>query len=262
MVRNINLQLFADEGFAEVAGVETTPVAAEQETTTEVMTESSTESAGNETSEGVKQTQPAAEVDKVEKAFAARLQKERQKIEVEAKQRARDEWISEQGYEWNGKPIATEAEYKEALREKELVEQYQSKGLPEEAVQELVEGKKFREKYESDVKAKQAEEQQKADLKDFIAMFPDVKPEEIPIEVWKANAEGIPLRYAYSEHALKLTKAADMKVKANIENAQSSMGSVSTDGVNTVLTAEMVENMTPQQLTKRWGEVKKIFNMK
>jgi hypothetical protein len=52
-----------------------------------------------------------------------------------ARQEAKDNWIAEQGYEWNGKPITTEAEYKTAVQEKQLLEQY--KELPAEVAQKL-----------------------------------------------------------------------------------------------------------------------------
>jgi hypothetical protein len=66
-------------------------------------------------------TSPAAgdssnQGDPVEKAFAARLSAATEKV----RQESRDAYIAEQGYVWNGKKITTEAEYKNALREKEL----------------------------------------------------------------------------------------------------------------------------------------------
>lgn len=52
-----------------------------------------------------------------------------------AQQEARDAYIAEQGYEWQGKSITTEAEYKAAVREQELLNQY--KELPPEVAQQL-----------------------------------------------------------------------------------------------------------------------------
>ena len=68
-----------------------------------------------------------------------------------ARQEARDSWIAEQGYEWKGKRITTEAEYKEALREKQLEDEIAQKyaHLPEDVRQELAENRKFRERYEA-----------------------------------------------------------------------------------------------------------------
>ena len=43
-----------------------------------------------------------------------------------ARQEARDSWIADQGYEWKGKPIKTEAEYQSALKEQELEQRIRS----------------------------------------------------------------------------------------------------------------------------------------
>jgi hypothetical protein len=63
---------------------------------------------------------------------AAELRRARQEIEAlkrqseeehkSAAQQARDAVIAEMGYEWKGKPITTEAEYKQALKEKQLAD--------------------------------------------------------------------------------------------------------------------------------------------
>jgi hypothetical protein len=60
-----------------------------------------------------------------------------ERAKQESIQAGRDAWIAEQGYEWNGKPITTEAEYKQALQEKEVYDRYQAQGLPEDVIQKL-----------------------------------------------------------------------------------------------------------------------------
>lgn len=159
-------------------------------------------------------------------------------IRREAEAKARDKVIADMGMEWNGQPITTYDQYVKAKAESDqyqleqkLRSEYESKGLPEDVVEELVESKKFREQLISEQKAKEQQIQQQKDLQDFITEFPDVKPDDIPAEVWQANAQGIPLKYAYSAHALKLAKEAEAKAKANAENAKGSMGSVTGDGV-------------------------------
>ena len=194
----------------------------------------------------------------------AKFAEVRRKATEEARTKAKDEMIAEMYGATHG--INTYAEYQEAIskqeQEQKLAELLEQ-GLSDEVATELIETRKFREQYQAEQKTKQQQEQQQADMKDFIGAFPDVKADEIPTEVWKANANGIPLRYAYAEHALKLTRVAETKAKANEENARGSMGSISgLGGQSSVLTQEMVDNMSPQELSSRWGEVKKLFKMK
>ena len=234
MLKGINLQLFAE---GEGTGVEVT-AAAGQEGTTGAAAEGITEGAnpegsteagkeaGNET--GVKGQSAAGtdEKEKVEKAFAARLAKERERLEAELKQKARDEWIAEQGYVWNGKPITTEAEYKQALYEKELQEKGQDPSLIKKLIDEhpdVKAARELRQKIET-------EERQRKEFREFVEAYPDVKPEDIPIEVWEQNSRGIPLRYAYADYALKQLKAEQTKAKANAQNAANSTGSVTSNG--------------------------------
>jgi hypothetical protein len=228
----INLQQFAE---GELPGVETSPAAAGPETTTEATTTTNettataqTETKNTQTkTESTGETAPAAGgEDKVEKAFAARLAKERQKIETETAQKARDAYIAEQGYVWKGNPIKTEAEYKQALYEKEL----EDKGMNPDDIKKLVDE-------HPDVKAareikeiQSKRERENAEFKDFANSYPEVKPTDIPKEVWEQQAKGIPLKYAYADYALRQMKAEEAKAKANKANADSSTGSVNSNG--------------------------------
>ena len=154
------------------------------------------------------------------------------KAETErARQEARDEYIASQGYEWNGKQIKTEAEYNQALKEKEIYDTYQSQGLPEDVIQKLAKVDQIESRWQAEEKARQQKEQRDADMMDFIKEFPDVKADDIPVEVWQANEKGIPLSYAYAKHALMIAKKAEEIAKANAENAKRSTGSVNGDGV-------------------------------
>lgn len=167
-----------------------------------------------------------------------RLAKERQRFENEAKtaaQQARDSWIAEQGYEWKGKPIKTEAEYKQALQEQEMENkiraQYQN--VPDEIVNELLEGKRFREQYQTE---KQTAEQKAAEQKmyaDFLEAYPDIKPEDIPVDVWKEVKAGRNLTDAYVRYENKRLKDEMSKYQqqqqtqqANDKNAVTSTGAV------------------------------------
>jgi hypothetical protein len=180
------------------------------------------------------ETKPAAGVNEgVEKAFAARLKEATEK----AKQEARDAYIAEQGYVWNGKPITTEAEYKQALYEKELMERYQSQGLPEDVVQELVESKKFREQYHAQQKTAEQKAATEKMYQEFLDAYPDIKGEDIPAEAWKEVQQGKNLLDAYVRHENKLLReqlkgfqAKEQAAQVNQANAKTSPGSVTGNG--------------------------------
>lgn len=192
----------------------------------------------------------------------ARFAEVRRKAEAEAETRTRDKMISEMYGSTHG--IHTYAEYQEAIAKQEqeehdqnIREEYEAKGLPEDVINELVEWKNSREQAKAEEEAKQQQEQKQADMKDFINAFPDVKADEIPTEVWQANANGIPLRYAYAEHALKLARAAETKAKANAENAKGSMGSIGSNGTanDGYYTKEQVNKMTSAEVARNYEKI-------
>jgi hypothetical protein len=101
----------------------------------------------------------------------------------------------------------------------------------------------------------------------------------LPPDVWSENKkfqetlgkEGKSFIDAYQKHenAILKTKLAEFQKgtstsEVNTENATSTTGSVIGNGSNnsTSLTAEMIENMKPTELMKRWNEVKQVMKMK
>lgn len=156
-----------------------------------------------------------------------------------AKQEARDAYIAEQGFEWNGKQITTEAEYKQALQEREWMEQYQDRDLPDEVVQELIEGRKFRESFQEQQKAKQAEERQQAEAMEFFEYFHEVngrayQPGDLPSEVTQMAEEmNIPIKFAYMQYQTKQLQNQIKILKQNEENAKRApIGGLTTHGSN------------------------------
>jgi phytoene/squalene synthetase len=167
-----------------------------------------------------------------------------ERTKAEAHQAARDAFIAEQGYEWNGKPISTEAEYKQALKEQELYQQYQSKELPEEVIQELIEGKRFREQLTQEKQTVAQQRKQEAEYKEFFEYFAnengrnfDPAQDVIPEEVWLAANKGKTLIDAYQAHEAKSLKQQVKELqerlnvnKVNEVNASTSTGSVTGNG--------------------------------
>jgi hypothetical protein len=188
----------------------------------------------------------------------AKFAEVRRKAEADAKAKARDELIEEMYGESNG--IHTYAEYQAAMakqQEEEKRNELLNEGISEKFATELLENRKFREQYEAEQKTKKQQEQQQTDMKDFIAAFPNVKAEDIPVEVWQANEKGIPLRYAYAEHAYKQAMKAEEIAKANMENAKSSTGSVGSDGAanDGYFTKDQVSKMTPAEIARNYEKI-------
>lgn len=216
------------------------------------------------------------------------IERARQEAATEAAQKARDSWIAEQGYEWKGKPIKTEAEYKQALKEQELENKLRAQyaNVPDELVQEIIEGKRFREESLAEKKAREESERKAQVEKDFQARqsamyneffqeFPDYDTEEkwktVPKEVWAeahkwletGGREGRRLADALTRHNWRQSIIQQQINQANQANEEASTGSVETKGApKGALTEEMVESMSPQELAARWPEVKKLFKMK
>ena len=96
-------------------------------------------------------------------------------VRREAEARARDKVIADMGMTWEGRPISTYDDYvkaKEAsdqmAKEQAIRDKYQSQGLPEEVIEELVESKKFRQSYESDKQKLKDEERKQAEYREFL----------------------------------------------------------------------------------------------
>jgi hypothetical protein len=158
-----------------------------------------------------------------------------------ARQEARDSYIAEQGLEWNGQPIATEAQYKQALQESQWMEQLQNRDLPEEVVQELLESRRDREERNREKEERAKAEREQAEATDFFNYFRnangrDFNPDQdiIPQSVWEVNAQGVPLRYAYAtEFENQQLRQQLATLKKNQDNAKKApVGGVTQHGSN------------------------------
>lgn len=210
------------------------------------------------------------------------IERARREAAQEAAQKARDEWIAEQGYEWKGKPITTEAEYKQALREQEIEEKLrlQYSSLPDEIIEEILENRRFREETLAERKAREEAERKAQEEKDlitrrdsmydeFMSEFPDYDTEEkwmsIPKEVWteadkwlkSGGREGRRLADALARYNLKQMQAQNQAAEANQANAASSTGSVKGQGkAQTFFTREQVANMSREEIRANYAAIK------
>lgn len=159
--------------------------------------------------------------------------------------------------------------YIEAVREAKRQEEIEALNLPKELAEELYLSRQDRQEREKFAKVKEEESKRLKENTDFLDYFKEIhgrdwtQQDGIPEEVKKLNEQGIPLRFAYAEHLTKKMTSERQIEQKNLENQETSPGSISANGTPSGgLTEEMVENMTPQELASRWGEVKKLFNMK
>jgi len=205
-----------------------------------------------------------------------------ERAKQEAAQQARDSWISEQGYEWKGKPITTEAEYKQALQEQELENKIrqQYENVPDDIINELLEGKRFREQYQNQQKQIDEQKRQAQAEQDFVSRrdsmydeflgeFPEYDTPEkwdaIPKEVWAeaekwldtGGREGRRLADALTRHNWKQNQAQQQASEANQANAAASTGSVKGQGKSgAFFTREQVANMSREEIQSNYNAIK------
>lgn len=175
----------------------------------------------------------------------ARYASIRREAEQKAREKARDELIAEM---YGDHGISTYAEYQRALEEanrQEELERLVQSNIPEQYAQEMIENRKFREQYQAQMKEQEQKTQQEKMYQDFLEAYPEfndtTKANEIPQEVWSKVKEGKNLTDAYNEHLVKEYKkqlealnAKEEAAKANQANAQTSTGSVKSEGTPSV----------------------------
>lgn len=119
--------------------------------------------------------------------------------------------------ERSGTSIENLVSYWEEQETQAELNQLIKNNIPEEYAREMIENKKFREQMEQKEKQAQLESRQHQEFDDFFKTFTDVKPEDIPTEVWQKNEEGVPLKYAYMEHEYNKLKNEMQVLKHNKE---------------------------------------------
>ena len=155
-----------------------------------------------------------------------------------AAQEARDKLIADMGYTWNGKPITTEAEYKQAMAEQELINKYKDRDLPDEVIKELIESRRDREERQREKAAKEEEARIQSTWNDFFKFFEEVnerafdpKKDTLPAEVEQAIQNGHTPLEAYMRHHTKELRNQLKIAKQNQENMRKApVGSVTAGG--------------------------------
>lgn len=124
----------------------------------------------------------------------------------------------------------------EKQREQEKLEEMISNGVPEEVAKEVIATSQLRKQLqaeknqlEKEKKEKESKESKDKEYADFIKEFPDVKPEDIPKDVF-LNAENSSLREAYMKYQIEEQKKQIEILKKNQENSSSAVGSTTERG--------------------------------
>ncbi|MGV8982147.1 hypothetical protein [Clostridium sp.] len=118
----------------------------------------------------------------------------------------------------------------EANRQVELEEL--SKSVNPDVARELQEGREFRRKYETEQKTKAEQDKIQKGYDEFSREYPDVKGDDIPLEVWQAvNEGGKSLTDAYARYETKSLKERIKTLEHNKNNDDKSpVGSVTSYG--------------------------------
>lgn len=155
----------------------------------------------------------------------------------EAAQQARDALIADMGYTYNGKPITTEAEYKQAMAEQELINKYKDRDLPPELIQELMESRRNREERQREKVAKEAETQRQTAWNEFFAYFEEVNErnfdfkKDMPAEVEAAINNGeTPLKAYMQYHNRELRNQLKIAKQNQANMRKAPVGSVTAGG--------------------------------
>jgi len=126
--------------------------------------------------------------------------------------------------------VETYEKEQQKQRDQEKLEEMISNGVPEDVAKEVIATSQLRKELQAEKnqlakEKKQREEQESKDkeYQDFIKEFPDVKPEDIPKDVF-LNAENSSLREAYMKYQIEEQKKQIEILKKQNENKSSSVG--------------------------------------
>jgi hypothetical protein len=164
----------------------------------------------------------------------------------------------------------TVPEYLKAVEEYERRQEIDNlanqRNLDPELAEELYLSRQERQQRKAQETQREMEERNKQEYVDFINEFPDVKPEDVPAEVWemKNKNPNISISDAYIRYERNQLKAKLSATEVNQKNAETSTGSVTGNGSpkSMTLTPEMIDSMTDKERMARWPEIKKVLGMK
>jgi hypothetical protein len=165
-----------------------------------------------------------------------RLAREKQRFETELKSHPALSYL-EQKAQKLGISVEQLIENDRKWEEQQALNDLIQKNIPEEYAKEMLENRKFREQYQTEKQQREQTEKEQKMYLEFLEAYPDVKPEDVPAEVWQEVAKGRNLLDAYVRYENKRLKDEMAKFQqqqqtqaANMKNAASSTGSVRDGG--------------------------------
>jgi len=165
-----------------------------------------------------------------------RLTREKQRYEAELKKHPVLSYLEEKAQKLGisvEQLIENDRKWEEQQKLNELIQQ----NIPPEFAQKLLEHDKIVQEYQTEKQIREQKEKEQKMYLEFLEAYPDVKPEDVPAEVWQEVAKGRNLLDAYVRYENQKLKAEMAKYQqqqqtqaANMKNAASSTGSVRDGG--------------------------------
>lgn len=116
-------------------------------------------------------------------------------------------------------------------RQQEIEALASQRSLDPELAEELYLLRQERQQREVQKQQQEVQERQNKEYVDFLNAYPDLKPEEIPTDVWRIKAEeGLPLKAAYKIYKAEQLESQLNTKQANQKNAEASTGSLTGNG--------------------------------
>ena len=167
----------------------------------------------------------------VDRIIQDRLARERQRYEAELKKHPVLSYLEEKAQKLGisvEQLIENDRKWEEQQKLNELIQQ----NIPPEFAQKLLEHDKIVQEYQTEKQIREQKEKEQKMYLEFLEAYPDVKPEDVPAEVWQEVAKGRSLLDAYVRYENQKLKAEMAKYQqqqqnqqANQTNAASSTGS-------------------------------------
>mgnify|MGYP000963955222 CR=1 FL=1 len=169
--------------------------------------------------------------EEVNRIVQERLAREKQRFEQELKSNPYLSYLEQIAQE-SGMSIDQLIENDRKFREQQKLNELIQKNIPEEYARKLLEHDKIMQQYLTEKQQREQKEKEQKMYLEFLEAYPDVKPEDVPVEVWKEVKEGRNLLDAYIRYENQKLKAEMAKFQqqqqnqqANQANAASSTGS-------------------------------------
>jgi hypothetical protein len=172
----------------------------------------------------------------VDRIIQDRLAREKQRYEAELKKHPVLSYLEEKAQKL-GLTVEQLIENDRKFEEQQALNDLIQKNIPEEYAKEMLENRKFREQYQTEKQQREQQEKEQKMYLEFLEAYPDVKPEDVPAEVWQEVAKGRNLLDAYVRYENKRLKDEMAKYQtqqqtqqANLNNAATSTGSIKDSG--------------------------------